>query len=97
MTLKEFAESFPDIYKQYSDHCSSRRMKLKPIDRLISFIESKYNISIINIVQEKNKNYRPCIRINGDETKYDIALPLSRSKSFLVTKALEAINMGPVK
>ncbi|RKF38686.1 hypothetical protein BCY89_26855 [Sphingobacterium siyangense] len=94
MTLKELAESFPDIYKQYSDHCSSRRMTLKPIDRLISFIESRYNISIINIVQEKNQNFKPCIRINGNETKYDISLPLSRSKSFLVTKAIEAINMG---
>ncbi len=94
MTLKEFAESFPDIYKEYTDHFSSRRMKLKPIDRLISFIESRYNISLINIVQEKNQNFRPCVRVNGNDTIYDISLPLSRCKSFLVSKALEAINMG---
>lgn len=96
MTLKELAESSPDIYKLYSDHYSSRRTELKPIDRLISFIESRYNISLINIVQEKNQNYRPCIRVNGNETTYDISLPPSRCKSFLVYKALEAINMGLV-
>lgn len=97
MTLKELEESFPDIYKQYYDHYSSRRMELKPIDRLIGFIESRYNISLINIVQEKKQNFRPCIRVNGNETTYEISLPLSLCKSFLVSKVLEAINIGLVK
>ncbi|MEN5086128.1 hypothetical protein ABE426_06630 [Sphingobacterium faecium] len=94
MTLKEFAESFPDIYKKYSDHFYNQKVNLKPIDRLINFIESSYNISLINIVQEKNQNFRPCIRVNGIETTYDILLPISQCKSFLVSKALEAISMG---
>ncbi|KKO92458.1 hypothetical protein AAW12_04995 [Sphingobacterium sp. Ag1] len=97
MTLKELAECFPEIYKQYSDHYSSRKIKLKPIDRLIDFIESRYNISIINIVQEKNQNFRPCIRVNGNETIYDILLPIRQCKLFLVSKAVENINMGIVK
>jgi len=97
MTLKELEESFPDIYKQYCDHYSSRRMELKPIDRLISFIESRYNINLINIVQEKKQHYRPCIRVNGNETRYDILLPIRQCKLFLVSKAVENINMGIVK
>lgn len=72
MTLKEFAESFPDIYKKYNDHFYNQKVNLKPIDRLINFIESSYNISLINIVQEKNYNFRPCIRVNGIETTYNL-------------------------
>lgn len=94
MTLKEFKESFPDIFVQYESNFYSRKMALDPIDRIINFIESNYNIRLINIVHETKEVYCPLIKFDGNEKRYDLWLHLNASKSFLVGKSLEYISNG---
>lgn len=96
MTLKEFKDSCPNIFKQYQSSFYSRKMKLEPIDRMINFIESKYNISLINIGHETKNVCSPLIKIDGKENRYDLWLSLNESKSFLVGKALECLSTGRI-
>lgn len=96
MTLKEFKDSFPEVFKQYESNLYSRNMKLNPIDRIINFIEIGDRIRLINIVHETKQLYRPLIKIDGKEKKYNTWLSLPESKSFLVGKALEYISTGRI-
>lgn len=96
MTLKEFKNSFPEIYNQYESNLYSRNMKMKPIDRIINFIEFEDRIRLINIVHEIKDLYRPLIKIDGKEKNYNTWLSLTESKIFLVGKALEYLSTGRI-
>lgn len=96
MTLKEFKGGFSDIFTQYESNSYSRKMAMEPIDRIISFIESNHNIRLINIVHDTKEVYRPLIKFDGNEKRYDVWLSLIHSKSFLVAKALEYISTGRI-
>lgn len=96
MTLKEFKEGFPDIYKKYEENSYSRNMKLKPIDRMLNFIESVYDFSLNSIQHETRNNCRPSITIEGRVFNYDTRLSVADSKSFLISKSLEYIATGRI-
>ncbi|MCY4779273.1 hypothetical protein ORI89_06405 [Sphingobacterium sp. UT-1RO-CII-1] len=71
-------------------------MKMKPIDRTMWFIESTYDIRLINVGHETKDIYRPMIKFDTKEKIYYIQFSLSDSKYFLLGKALELILMGRV-
>lgn len=99
MKLKEFKDIFPNLYQAYEATNCSRQKKVKPIDRLVEFIESRkdVNIRLINNPKVEYKNlFRPIITINGVEKTYDVLLSLSQSKSFLVGKAIEYLGTGRI-
>ncbi|MCW2263737.1 MULTISPECIES: hypothetical protein [Sphingobacterium] len=96
MTLKEFKNSFPEIYRQYESNSFSENMQMKPIDRILNFIESAYGFNLINIVHEAKNLYLPMIKYDGKDKGYNIWLSLTSSKSLLIGKAFEFISTGKI-
>lgn len=96
MTLKEFKGSFPEIYDRYASSSFSGNMKMKPIDRMLNFIEAVYGFSLNNIQHETKNSCRPSITIEGRVFNYDTRLSEADSKSFLIGKALEYLATGRI-
>lgn len=90
MNLKEFEKEYQMTYSEYQNNIYSKMFKIKPIERIYNFLDSRIGVRInLLVVDDK---YRPTLSIDnvniycGEECKREEA------RKIVIEKALNYLE-----